>query len=296
MEIDESAPTPCSSCGAVVARGDMFGVEPELLCEACAEGVRKRMHVRFRPLDKDFVPRATAACLAIAVALFIASNLIWPLRPDTTQPGWLAALYQSWDIWLGHIWKHLTSMFLHGGFLHLIMNAGAMLWLGRPIEQRFGTPVFVGLLLATGVGGAAAEWIMSTRGAVGLSGAIFGFAGFLMARRRFDGVAAQLMDERAIRMVLGWGLLCIVLTITKIMPIANWAHGVGLGIGWLIGWASGQPMRKLLVPAATSVALLLAIASIYVTVGTTTVTYDNGKTWVDRPTSEVRARWLQEKP
>ncbi len=298
MEIDddiaEAAPAVCAACGATAPRGDMFGVEPDLRCEDCAAGVRKRMHVRFKPVAKDHLPRATALVLAIAGVLFLCSDVIWPQRPGSTQPAWLQALYQDWGIWGGAVWKHLTSCLLHGGFLHLIMNAAAMLWLGRPLEQRFGTGVFVGLLLATGMAGGAMEWIVQDHGSVGLSGVIFGFAGFLMARRSFDPLARELMTDRNIRMVLGWGLLCVVLTMLNIMPIANWAHGAGLGVGWLIGWASGHARRRLLVPAAAMVSVVLVVASVFVALGTTTVSYDGRKTWQEVPRAQVREEWLRE--
>jgi len=284
----EDAIVACSDCGATAPRGDMFGVEPELLCEACADGVRSRMHVRFRPLAQERPPRATALCLALAAVLYICAHVIWPQRPDTVRPDWLTMLYQGWSIWGGAVWKHLTSCFLHGGLLHVLMNAGALWWLGRPLEQRWGTPAFVGLLVATGMAGGAAEWIISDAGAVGLSGAIFGFAGFLMARRRDDAVAAQLMDDRTIRFVLGWGLLCIVLTITKIQPIANYAHGVGLATGWLLGRASAHSLRKLLVPAAAMVCVLLVVASVFIALGE--VRMESGESWSRQ---RWRTYWLE---
>ena len=291
----EDAIVACSACGATAPRGDMFGVEPELLCEACADGVRSRMHVRFRPLAHERPPRATALCLALAAVLYLCAHVIWPRGSDGGQPGWLQMLYQGWSIWGGAVWKHLTSIFLHGGLLHGAMNAGALWWLGRPLEQRWGTPAFVGLLVATGMAGSATQWIVSDAGSVGLSGAIFGFAGFLIARRRDDAVAAQVMDDRSIRWVLGWGLLCIVLTITNIQPIANWAHGAGLATGWLIGRASAHPLRQLLVPAAAMVCVALVVASVFVALGTTTVSYDDRRTWVTEPRAKVRADWLAQR-
>lgn len=290
MEIDETTPVSCSGCGRTAPRGDMFGVEPDLLCETCAEGVRKRMHVRFRPLEKEHLPRATAACLAIMAVVFVCTDLIWRWGPGVERPAWLLALYQDETIWTGAVWKHLTCIFLHGGWWHVLMNAGALWWLGRPIEARFGTLTFLGLLVATGVAASAGEWIMSG-GGVGMSGAIFGLAGFLIARRRFDPTAATLMHDGAVRWVLGWGLLCVVLTMANILNIGNWAHGVGLATGFGFGWATGQPARKLLVPAVALVCVGLVVASVFLAFGEVPLT--NGEVI---PRADWREIWLQRQP
>lgn len=276
MQNDESvqpdadlAEAVCASCGATGPRGDMFGVEPDLRCEDCAAGVRKRMHVRYKPLAKDHVPRATAACLAVAVALFVATNLIWPRGSGGGQPGWIQMLYQGWSIWLGHVWKHLTSMFLHGGFIHILFNGYVLFMLGRLFEQRYGTPAFLGVLIATGMAGQAAEFIAPTGNAVGLSGGILGLIGFLIARRRDDATAGMIMNDRNLRFVLIYVAAMILLTYVASWNIANVAHVVGLGTGWLLGHASLHAQRKLLVPAAAALCVTIVILSVFVAFGDT---------------------------
>ena len=269
MDIDETTPTPCSSCGAVVPRGDMFGVEPELLCEECAEGVRKRMHVRFKPLAKEHLPRATAGVLAIAVALFIATNLIWPRFADKPQPAWIEVLYQGWGVWLGHVWKHLTSMFIHYGWIHILFN-GFVLWgIGRIYETRFGTVTFLGVLLLTGMAGQAAEFMAHEAQAGGLSGGLLGLIGYLIARRREDPVAGQVMNDGNVRFVLIYVVGCVVATMAGLINIANWAHVVGLGLGYLFGRAAIEEKRKQLVPAVAALCIAIVVASVFIAFGDT---------------------------
>lgn len=74
----------------------------------------------------------------------------------------------------------LTSMFLHGSWLHLIGNM-LFLWIfGNNIEERFGKVGYLGLYLVTGMVAAAAHVFAqadSTLPVVGASGAIAGVMG-----------------------------------------------------------------------------------------------------------------------
>ena len=73
-----------------------------------------------------------------------------------------------------------TMMFLHGGWLHLILNMW-MLWLfGSTIEDRLGRSMFLGFYIACGVAAALTHAIFnptSTVPALGASGAIAGVLG-----------------------------------------------------------------------------------------------------------------------
>lgn len=273
MEIDddiaEAAPAVCAACGATAPRGDMFGVEPDLRCEDCAAGVRKRMHVRFKPVAKDYLPRATAACVALAAALFIASNLIWPRFAETPQPAWLQVLYQGWGVWLGHVWKHLTSMFLHYGWIHILFNGFVLYGIGRIFESRYGTGAFLAVLLLTGVAGQAAEFMAHEAQAAGLSGGLLGLIGFLIARRREDPVAGAVMNDGNVRFVLIYVVACVLATMAGLINIANWAHGVGLAMGWLFGRASLDDRRQMLLPFVAVACLVIVVLSVFVAFGDT---------------------------
>jgi membrane associated rhomboid family serine protease len=74
----------------------------------------------------------------------------------------------------------LTMMFLHGGWLHLILNMW-MLWLfGPTIEDRLGHGAFLGFYFACGIAAAVAHLFFNPTSivpAVGASGAIAGVLG-----------------------------------------------------------------------------------------------------------------------
>jgi membrane associated rhomboid family serine protease len=87
------------------------------------------------------------------------------------------------DFTAADIVPFFTMMFLHGGWLHLILNMW-MLWLfGPAIEDRVGAGRFLAFYLACGVAAALAHVIFnlpSTVPAVGASGAIAGVLGCFM--------------------------------------------------------------------------------------------------------------------
>jgi rhomboid protease GluP len=88
----------------------------------------------------------------------------------------------AWEVQHGAWWRLGTSMFLHGGALHLILNMAALLWLGPLAERLFGPRQFLLLYGIAGLTGSALSLSFSAQAAisVGASGAIFGVAGALM--------------------------------------------------------------------------------------------------------------------
>ena len=73
-----------------------------------------------------------------------------------------------------------TSMFLHGGFAHILGNMIVFLFMGIAFEQRIGMKNFLVIYLVTGVCGALAHSFLNLGSAtvlIGASGAIFGILG-----------------------------------------------------------------------------------------------------------------------
>jgi hypothetical protein len=82
-------------------------------------------------------------------------------------------------------------------------------------------------------------------GGVGLSGVGYGLWGMLWILEQRDGRFAGSVDTRTSQMFIGWFFLCIFLTVTGVMRVANVAHGVGALMGILLGFAiSGEPATK----------------------------------------------------
>ncbi len=74
----------------------------------------------------------------------------------------------------------ITSMFIHGGFLHIFGNMLIFFFVGLPFEQRIGWKKFLTIYLLSGICGALTQSVLNLGSAVpliGASGAIFGIMG-----------------------------------------------------------------------------------------------------------------------
>jgi membrane associated rhomboid family serine protease len=145
-----------------------------------------------------------------------------------------------------------TSMFLHGGLLHLAGNM-LFLWIyGDNVEHRFGRWRFLGCYLACGVLATVVFAVMappSDQPMVGASGAISGVLGcyFVLFPRNRVRVLVMLFPflMRAIELPARWVLGAFVV-LDNLLPVllragGNVAHGAhlggfvgGLAIGWLV--------------------------------------------------------------
>ena len=79
-------------------------------------------------------------------------------------------------------WTLFTYMFLHGGFLHLLLNMVGLFFFGPRLEARLGARGFLGLYFLSGLGGAAFSFLFSYGSpVVGASAAVYGIViGFAM--------------------------------------------------------------------------------------------------------------------
>ncbi len=76
-----------------------------------------------------------------------------------------------------HVWQLVTYMFLHGNFMHLLLNMFAVWMFGSEIERVWGQRTFLSYYFVTGIGGGITYTIFSWGSPiplVGASGAVFG--------------------------------------------------------------------------------------------------------------------------
>lgn len=82
----------------------------------------------------------------------------------------------------GEWWRLITYMFLHGGAMHFIMNAFALLYVGMHLEPLIGKFRFATAYLYTGICAAfLSMYIHANTVSVGASGAIFGMYGVFIS-------------------------------------------------------------------------------------------------------------------
>jgi rhomboid protease GluP len=134
----------------------------------------------------------------------------------------------------GQWWRLATSMFLHGGFLHLLFNGWALIQLGGLFERWIGSGRLLFTYFAAGLCGSLASVLFTNNVSVGASGAIFGLLGalitFLFKRRsRLAAAGKSILGQ-----LVFWAGLNLFLGASMPM-IDNYAHMGGLIAGLLVG-------------------------------------------------------------
>lgn len=119
----------------------------------------------------------TSALLGILILIHLAVE-----AAGSSQEGWNLTRFGANFVLAtigGEPWRLVTSMFLHAGALHLLVNCYALFVLGRLVEQLFGSARFWIVYLLAGVAGSLASAYVGEayRLSVGASGAIFGLLG-----------------------------------------------------------------------------------------------------------------------
>ncbi len=139
-------------------------------------------------------------------------------------------------------WRLLTCTLIHAGYFHLFFNL-CWLWLfGTKIETEFGHGRALAIFVLLGAGSMAAELALF-HGGVGLSGVGYGLFGLLWVLSRTDRRFYDSVDRRVVELMVGWFFFCILMTVSKTMPVANVAHGVGCLLGVLLGWTISARQR-----------------------------------------------------
>jgi rhomboid protease GluP len=82
----------------------------------------------------------------------------------------------------GDWWRLITSMFLHGGIMHLILNIYGLVLASLFIEPLLGSTRYAIIYFTSGIMGSTASiWWYENTASVGASGAIFGLCGAILA-------------------------------------------------------------------------------------------------------------------
>lgn len=134
----------------------------------------------------------------------------------------------------GQYWRLLTSMFLHGGFLHLVLNAWGLYQLGTLFESWLGSTRMLGTYFVSGIAGSVASIVWTQMPSVGASGAIFGLLGALIAFlvKRHEALSPQ--GKSILSQLVMWAVINVFIGAST-PGIDNAAHLGGCAAGFLIG-------------------------------------------------------------
>ncbi len=214
-------------------------------------------------------PYVTYALIAVNTAVFLLEVLAGPEALATRIfPAWGAVPSALLADPVGRAPSLITSMFLHGGWLHLIGNMWFLYIFGDNVEDRLGKPLFVVFYLASGLGATALQVAVqpgSTIPMVGASGAIAGVLGayaLVYPRARVVTLVWLFIFIRLIQIPAVW-FLGIWFGMQFLQGVGSlgatgggtawWAHVggfvVGGGVGYLLRrWGGGPGSRKLRTP------------------------------------------------
>jgi membrane associated rhomboid family serine protease len=191
----------------------------------------------------------TYAVIGLCVAIFLLFNT-WKQMPAQVAD---ALAPSATLVWHGAVWGLATCAFVHVAVWHLLFN---MMWardFGRALEPDLGALRYLGLILLTAVVSSGWQLLVSGQTGIGYSGVLYALFGYLVARRGSHPAYAAVVNRRTIQWLLGWLVLCVVLTFTGTWSVGNGAHVAGLASGWLIGFALERPPRRWLALAAGAV-------------------------------------------
>jgi rhomboid protease GluP len=191
------------------------------------------------------IPQAhftTILILLINAGLFIGTEFLSRTMGEGNAIGVLGAKYGPLILQDHQYWRLVTAGFLHGGWLHILMNSWVLYDLGAQVEQVYETPRFLVLYFAGTVGGFYLSTVMNPLSpSVGSSAGIMGLIGAMIA----FGVANRSSVGRAIRNFYArWVVYIVAFGLIPGFAVDNWAHIGGLAAGFVIGYAAGTPVRS----------------------------------------------------
>jgi membrane associated rhomboid family serine protease/Flp pilus assembly protein TadD len=183
----------CKECGQEFTPASSgSGLMPSIPIETCPE-CAKTAEAAFHRLLTEATPQVFITPIIIALnlvvfAVMLASG-VSSLSPQSDQLLKWGADYGLQTL-NGEWWRLLSSVFVHIGAPHLLLNMWCLWSLGRLAERMFGNWTFLALYLLCGLGGSLASvWWEPSIVSAGASGAVFGVAGGLVSFWYFGKVA-----------------------------------------------------------------------------------------------------------
>ena len=195
----------------------------------------------------------------------------------------------------GQFWRLFTSVFLHGGIVHLLFNMYALLYVGSILEKVIGKNKFIFAYLIAGIAASVSSIMMNENVvSVGASGAIFGMFGVLiplLASKNFDFPDISIKNLLLnISVFVGYNIM---IGFSK-SGIDNAAHIGGLLTGIVIGYfycmIEKEKMRPLF-----SYTILILILGVFSTLVMTNVSDKMGeydKVMNEFAENEQKAVWM----
>lgn len=205
-------------------------------------------------------PYVTYALLAVNVAVFLYELSLGPLMQTFVERFGVVPFFLTSGAVPGSLVTPVTSMFLHGGWAHILGNMWFLYVFGDNVEDRLGHARYLVFYLASGLGAAALQVAIdpsSTVPMVGASGAISGVLGAYAAL--FPGarvltlvpifVFIQFIELPAVLLIAGWFLLQLLQGVLSLGVSAQGGIAFFAHIG---GFVAGLALIRVLKPKPPS--------------------------------------------
>ncbi len=167
--------------------------------------------------------------VAFLASVFVGVNPFWPTALELVPVGGVRR-----DLVLsGEYWRLVSAVFLHAGFIHLLMNSFVLAIAGRILEPSIGSVKFLFVFLFSGIVASliSIAWHPSTI-SVGASGAIYGLLGALIVLT-FNGFIPK--PKRADVWIIAGLVIVSGLVMGFVSNIDHAAHFGGFLAGLLCG-------------------------------------------------------------
>lgn len=206
------------------------------------------------------LPKATAVFLVLIVGLWLLVNILsWMGHDLFASAILLGAYYKPFMLAHHEYWRLLTTGFMHTDFLHLAMNALALVNLGNFMERLYG-PKKMTLTLIIGIimGSLFVFAGESTPMVIGISGGLYAILGILLVYLVETGLIRQpQIQAQVLRMVLMNLLINFLPAVSYLGHLGGLIAGVLLGLGF----AKQAKLKPLKTHAFIAIGLLFVALS-----------------------------------
>ncbi len=172
-------------------------------------------------------PATSGLLVALALA-FIASGL----DPELVE----RFAKVSDRVRAGEVWRLVTASFLHGGLVHIAVNALALSTIGPSVERLYGRAWLIFIFVVGGAAGFAASTAFIAQPSLGASAGIFALLGVLLgfalrARRTLPPAWRRAMIREIVTVAaLNLGLGLMVPFVDNAAHVGGFAGGLALGM------------------------------------------------------------------
>lgn len=204
-------------------------------------------------------PYATGVVLALMGLVAWKVTGFFPTE-ETLRPLWFSREAMARGEW----YRLFTSIFAHGGLIHLGFNALAIASMAS-LERQLGTLRYSAVFLGAGIGGNLAHAFTSTMPAVGASGSIFGLLGILLALAPWARLSLLGLPVPAVLLLPAYAAAVLLMPgLQELAPIAHFAHLGGLAVG--VAFSLGFNPRRAVDHLAYSALAFLGVGLMIVNV------------------------------